>query len=80
MQLLNLAVAKWLGQFAPDIGADARRNRRDTDGSVAHGMTFDGGDADGDGPIDSICWLHDGRFKSKTEDALHERRSITSTS
>jgi len=64
MQFFNLAVAKWLGQCdALDIGADARRNRRDTDGSIAHGMTFDGGDADGEGPIDSICWLHDGRFK-----------------
>src|SRR5215813_4304391 len=61
MQLLNLAVAKWLGQCdALDIGADARRNARDTDGSIAHGMTFDGGDADREGPIDTICWLHDG--------------------
>jgi hypothetical protein len=57
MQLLDLAVAEWLGQGdALDIGADARRNRRDADGSIAHGMTFDGGDADGEGPIDPICW------------------------
>src|SRR5215475_1015186 len=55
MQLLNLAVAKLVGQCdAVDIGADARRNRRDTDGSIAHGMTFDGGDADGEGPIGSF--------------------------
>src|SRR5262252_541216 len=64
MKLLDLAVAKWLGQCdALDIGADARRNRRDTDGSIAHGMTFDGGDADREGPINTICWLHDGRFQ-----------------
>src|SRR5262249_5275663 len=41
MQLLNLAVAKWLGQCdALDMGADARRNWRDTDGSIAHGRTL----------------------------------------
>src|SRR5215813_6083280 len=44
MQLLDLTVAEWLSQCdALDIGADARRNRRDADGSIAHGMTFDGG-------------------------------------
>ena len=64
MHFLDLAVAKWLGQCDTlDIGADARRNARDTDGSIAHGMTFDGGDPDGEGPIDPICWLHDGRFQ-----------------
>src|SRR6266436_4719923 len=64
MHLLDLAVAERLGpRDALDIGADARRNRRDTDGSIAHGMTFDGGDADGKGPIDPICWLRDGRFQ-----------------
>src|SRR5260370_40010114 len=51
MQLLDLAVAEWIGQCdALDIGADARRNRRDPDGSIAHGMTFDGGDPHGKGP------------------------------
>src|SRR5262249_2889320 len=44
MHLLDLAVAEWLSQSdALDIGADARRNWRDADGSIAHGMTFDGG-------------------------------------
>jgi hypothetical protein len=44
MQLLDLTIAEWLSQCdALDIGADARRKRRDADGSIAHGMTFDGG-------------------------------------
>src|SRR5215470_17839371 len=44
MQLLDLTVAEWLSQCdAVDIGADAGRNRRDGDGSIAHGMTFNGG-------------------------------------
>src|SRR5512132_1354876 len=44
MQVLDLTIAEWLSQCdAFDIGADARRNRRDADGSIAHGMTFDGG-------------------------------------
>jgi len=62
MQLLDLAVAERLGQRdALDIGADARRNRRDTDGSIAHGMTFDGGGRRTDRPH---LRLHDGRFQS----------------
>src|SRR5215467_3249893 len=64
MQLLDLTIAEWLSQYdALDIGADARRNRRDADGSIGHGMTFDGGGADDEGAIDSICWLYNSRFQ-----------------
>src|SRR5260370_20782382 len=56
MQLLDLAVAERLGQRdALDIGAHARRNPRDTDGSIAHGLTFDCGAPDGDAPSDPNC-------------------------
>jgi hypothetical protein len=41
VQLLDLAVAEWLGEReACDLGADARRYRRDLDGFIAHGVTF----------------------------------------
>ena len=41
MQLLDLTVAEWLRQRdAFNIGADARCDRRDTYGFIAHGMTF----------------------------------------
>jgi hypothetical protein len=64
MQLLDLAVAEWFGQCdALDIGADARRNRRDTDGSIAHGLTLMVRDADGEVPIGPILRLHDGHFQ-----------------
>ena len=40
VQLLDLAVAEWLGERqAVDLGANARRDRRDVDGFVAHGVT-----------------------------------------
>jgi len=42
MQLFDLAVAKWIGKRdAFNQGTDARRNRRDLDGFIAHGKTFD---------------------------------------
>ena len=41
MQLLDLTVAERLGEReARNLGADARCNRRDLDGFIAHGMTF----------------------------------------
>jgi hypothetical protein len=40
VQLLDLAVAERFGERqAVDLGANARRNRRDVDGFVAHGVT-----------------------------------------
>src|SRR5260221_12173522 len=40
VQLLDLAVAERLGERqAADLGADARRDRRDVDGFGAHGVT-----------------------------------------
>jgi hypothetical protein len=40
VQFLHLAVAERLGERqAVDLGANARRNRRDIDGFVAHGVT-----------------------------------------
>ncbi|HVD71997.1 MAG TPA: hypothetical protein VNC81_00255, partial [Xanthobacteraceae bacterium] len=40
VQLLDLAVAERLGERqAVDLSANARRNRRDVDGFVAHGVT-----------------------------------------
>src|SRR5271166_5897574 len=41
VQLLELAVAERLGERqAVDLGANARRDRRDVDGFVAHGVTL----------------------------------------
>jgi hypothetical protein len=42
VQLLDLAIAERIGELdAFDQSTDARRNRRDLDGFIAHGKTFD---------------------------------------